>query len=296
MKQNIYLSIAVAFLALGTVSCSEEPMQPDNNSINGKNKMEFLFNHPDATRATETSFEKDDVVGVFVNKSSKPLEIAGNVVNNERFQFNGNAWTTSRPLYWDPGTFNVTAYYPFVSDVLSISDLDFEVKTDQRDSQTDGLSPYEASDFLFANTKGVTASANPVSLQFKHILSKLTIRLIKGEDFEGEMPETALVQIHNTVTKATVDLEAGIATKYPRGERKTIIAKQTAPTYYSAIIIPQRLDNRVPLIEVIMNGVSYLYESKFVFKPGTHHIVSLVIDSNPDQLKIEIGGEITNWF
>ena len=64
---------------------------------------------------------------------------------------------------------------------------------------------------------------------------------------------------------------------------------------YAAIIVPQRLDNRQPLVEVIMKGVSYLYESKFVFKPGIQHSVQLVVSKNPEQIKIEIGGELENW-
>ena len=59
--------------------------------------------------------------------------------------------------------------------------------------------------------------------------------------------------------------------------------------------MPQRLDNRVPLVEVIMKGVSYLFESKFLFKPGVDHLVNLVITDNPEQVKIEVGGEVENW-
>ena len=59
--------------------------------------------------------------------------------------------------------------------------------------------------------------------------------------------------------------------------------------------MPQRLDNRVPLVEVIMKGVSYLFESKFLFKPGVDHLVNLVITNNPEQVKIEVGGEVENW-
>lgn len=44
-----------------------------------------------------------------------------------------------------------------------------------------------------------------------------------------------------------------------------------------------------------MNGVSYLYESKFLFKPGTEHLVNLVISENPNQVSIKIGSEIQNW-
>ncbi|MDE6339082.1 MAG: fimbrillin family protein, partial [Muribaculaceae bacterium] len=288
-------NIIIALLTLGTSSCSDEPLQSGMNEDKGKPKIDLSFSYPSDTRATETSFEKNDIVGVFVNESYRPLEIAGNTVNNEKFQFNGQSWSSSKPLYWDAGTFNVYGYYPYSDTINSITDFDFEVKTDQRDKDSADMSGYEASDFLYASAKGVTASSNPISMQFRHILSKITVRLIKGEDYEGDLPETALVYVHNTVTKATIDLEVGVATKYNHGEKKTIIARQASPTSYSAILIPQRLDNRMPLIEVIMEGISFLYESKFQFKPGMHHIINLVIDNNPDQIKIEIGGEITNW-
>jgi hypothetical protein len=64
---------------------------------------------------------------------------------------------------------------------------------------------------------------------------------------------------------------------------------------YAAIIVPQRLNNRQPLVEVVMKGVSYLYESRFLFKPGIQHNVLLVVSKNPEQIKIEIGGEIEDW-
>ena len=51
----------------------------------------------------------------------------------------------------------------------------------------------------------------------------------------------------------------------------------------------------MPLIEVVMDGVSYLYESTFQFKSGTEHLVNFVISGNPEQIKIEIGGEIVGW-
>ena len=44
-----------------------------------------------------------------------------------------------------------------------------------------------------------------------------------------------------------------------------------------------------------MKGVSYLFESKFLFKPGVDHLVNLVITDNPEQVKIEVGGEVENW-
>ena len=217
-------------------------------------------------------------------------------MNNEALTYDGSKWAAARTLYWDKGTYTAYAYYPYMEDVSSITDQPFSVVLDQSTAKSkEALGGYEASDLLFASSKNISASASPIPLNFKHIMSKLKIRLIKGEDFEGDMPTTAQVTIHNTVPTATIDLQAGVATRYVKGTRKSIIAHQDDETSYSAIIVPQRIENRMPLIEVVMKGVSYLFESKFQFKPGTEHLVNLIISDNPDQVKIEVGGEIKNW-
>lgn len=258
--------------------------------------MTFEVTHPSQTRATATSFEGGDRIGLYVAQADAPLEIGGNLVNNEALTYNGSSWTAARTLYWDEGTYNAYAYYPYIQGVSSIDDQPFSVATDQSTAKTaTALGGYEASDLLFATSKGIKASASPINLTFKHIMSKLKIRLVKGEDFEGEMPTTAQVYIHNTVPTATIDLQAGMATRYVKGAQQTITAHQDDDYVYSAILVPQRVENRQPLVEVVMKGVSYMYESKFVFKPGVEHLVNLIITNNPDNVKIEIGGEVENW-
>lgn len=258
--------------------------------------MSFVVTHPGQTRATATAFERNDRIGLYVADVNAPLELGGNLVNNEALTFDGNKWAASRTLFWDKGSFNAYAYYPYIKGISSITDQPFSVSTDQSTAKTaTALGGYEASDLLFATSKKIMASVSPIRLTFKHIMSKLKIRLIKGEDFEGDMPTTATVYIHNTVPTATVDLQAGVATRYVKGTRQTITAHQDGDTSYSAIIVPQRIDNRQPLIEVVMKGVSYLFESKFQFKLGTEHLVNLIISDNPDKVKIDIGGEIQDW-
>ena len=176
------------------------------------------------------------------------------------------------------------------------TDLPFSVALDQSVTSTDsGLDGYEASDFLWAMGQNVTASNSPVSLSFKHRMSKMVVRLIKGKDYDGDIPEDAEVYIHNTVPSATIDLSVGIVTRNTYGTAQTIKAKKVDKTQYTAIVVPQRLTNQVPLVEVVMKGVSYMVESKFVFKPGIQHTLSVTISKNPEQVKIEIGGEIEDW-
>ena len=294
MKKHFISSIAFVMAILGLAACSDDGEQQYKDARH--TPMTFTVTHPSQTRATATDFENGDRIGLYVAQADAPLEIGGNLVNNEALTRNGSSWTAARTLYWDDGTYNAYAYYPYIQGVNSISDQPFSVSTDQSTAKTaTALGGYEASDLLFATTKGIKASASPINLTFKHIMSKIKIRLIKGEDFEGEMPATADVYIHNTVPTATVDLQAGVATRYVKGTRQTIKAQQEGAYSYSAIVVPQRIDNRQPLVEVVMKGVSYLFESKFVFKPGVEHLVNLVITDNPDKVKIEIGGEIEKW-
>ena len=279
---------------LGLASCSNDDFTEAPKSAR-ETPMTFDVVHPSQTRATATDFENGDKIGVYIAKADMPLEIGGNTLNNEQLTLTSGKWMPSQNLFWDEGSYNAYAYYPYMN-VTSIEDQPVSVATDQTTAETDGaLSGYEASDLLYASSKGITASASPINLNFKHIMSKLKIRLIKGEDFEGDMPTTATVYIHNTVPSATVDLQAGVATRYVKGTRQTITAHQDDEYSYSAIIVPQRVDNRMPLIEVVMKGVSYLFESKFQFKPGVEHLVNLTITENPEQVKIDIGGEIKGW-
>ena len=294
MKKHIISGIGFALALLALVACADdnEPQYKDARHT----PMTFEVTHPSQTRATATCFEGGDRIGLYVAQADAPLEIGGNLVNNEALTYNGSRWTAAHTLYWDEGTYNAYAYYPYIQGVSSIDDQPFSVATDQSTAKTaTALGGYEASDLLFATSKGIKASASPINLTFKHIMSKLKIRLVKGEDFEGEMPTTAQVYIHNTVPTATIDLQAGMATRYVKGTQQTITAHQDDDYVYSAILVPQRVENRQPLVEVVMKGVSYMYESKFVFKPGVEHLVNLIITNNPDNVKIEIGGEVENW-
>ena len=299
MKRMTLYSIYAACLglALCLAGCGQEEMTEAGEQP--ADVMRFSLTHPDEgarTRVTETHFEKDNRIGLYVCTAEAPLEVGGNYVNNALLTFNGSAWHPERPIFWNNGSYDVYAYYPQVSPVTSVDDLPFSVATDQQaagNEQTPG--GYEASDFLWASAKKQTAGNEAVKLNFRHCMSKLTVRLVKGPDYDGdELPE-AEVYVHNTVTEATVDLAVGIVTPAKFGKLHTVKAKAAGKDEYTAVLVPQRIANRVPLIEVVMKGVSYLVETNFRFKQGIHHTFTLIISKNPEQVKIEIGGELENW-
>ena len=261
------------------------------NGLSDKDVMAFEVLHPDnQSRVTETGFETNDCVGLYLTTKDTPLELSGNYVNNTQLTYTGSSWTSAKPIYWNKGNYDIYAYFPYVSSLSSVDDMPLSVSTEQNVAAN-----YVASDFLWAGKKNVEASDGKVTLQFEHRMSRLVIKLVKGEDYEGDLPEDAEVYIHNTVTSATADLSVGIVTRSSHGTSETIRAKSLGNHRYAAIIVPQRLNNRQPLVEVVMKGVSYLYESKFLFKQGVQHNVLLAVSKNPEQVKIEIGGELENW-
>lgn len=252
-----------------------------------------------SVRATDTGFESSDVIGLYVTDATLPLQVSGNEINNEAMTYDGTVWKPSTTVYWnDDMSYNVYAYYPYITSPSSVDDCDFSVQTNQSTTRSaDGLGGYEASDFLWALREGLTASKEPVQLTFKHRMSRLKILLIKGDDYEGELPseDEIAVYVHNTVTDATIDMASGIVTKDPYGAGQTIQAKALGGYAYAAIVVPQRVDYNLPLVEVVMKGVSYLVESRFQFKMGMQHTIALTISQNPEKVKIEIGGEIEDW-
>lgn len=281
-------------IALVVSSCSKN----ETDFMPTSNLMQFVAEYP-TTRATASSFEAGDAMGVYVSRyedeMATPLQVSGNYANNVKSVFDGDKWLNSSAIYWAEGKFDVYAYYPY-NKPASVDEYKFSVALDQTtEESTDVLSGYEASDFLWAKASGIS-KMDEVPLSFKHCLSKVVINLVKGEEYEGNIPSEAIVRIHNTIPAAIIDLSTGVVTKNGYESAKSITAKKVSDGVYTAIVVPQRIENRLPLIEVLSHGVSYLVESKFVFRSGTQHVINLTLNNNPDKVKIEIGGEIDNGW
>lgn len=286
--------IGLAALALLVMGCEKE----DNYQVEeGAMRIEVL--HPSATRAIETAFESGDVIGLYATEYAgevaTPLQISGNWANNVATTYNGSVWTPAKKIFWSENKMDVYGYYPYMTP-SSIDEHLWSVQLDQSTPETaDALSGYEASDFLWAKATGVEQTNGDVQLQFKHRCSKLVVKLVKGPDYAGVLPTESELYIHSTVPTAMLDFVNGAVVKDVYGEMATIKARRVDDATFEAIIVPQRMETRRPFLEYIANGVSYLYESTFIFKAGKQHTLELTINSNPEQIEIEVGGEVTDW-
>ena len=263
-KQSYFLFIALCIMNV-LLACENEEAKPLQSVLT------FECQYPlTPTRATEAGFELNDRIGVFLTTGDKSLNITENLYSNIPITYNGTNWDAGFTMYWNEGLYNVFAYYPYITKVASYTDYPFSVNTDQSTAEN-----YAASDFLWAKTVGVNAGNEPVKLQFSHRMSKL---LIQVKPAEGTLPNDAEVYVHSTIVEATINLNTGSVSKQSQVNAQTIRARKIDDNTYAAYIVPQRLDDAiVPLVEVVANGVSNLYEGRFVFKPGVCHTITVKI-------------------
>lgn len=282
-----YYSLLLMGVATLLTGCSGEKAS-ELTTTNGE--VSFICTYDDATRVTDTKFESKDEIGVYMTAKNTKLQLGGNELNNELFTYNGSSWTASRKVYWEKGDHDVYAYYPYTSKVNDTEDFIFPLPYDQ--STTEG---FASADFVWASAKGVTGSESPVRLKFSHCMSKAVIKLEKSSDYEGEIPSDCKVSVLSTCTTASVDLSTGGVSKATDSTTATITAKKISNTEFQAIIVPQNVESRRPLIEVETDGVSYLMEGKLSFRQGYAHTIVVTLSKNPTQTKIEIGGSIGGW-
>ena len=268
--------ILAAFAAM--ISCQKE-----QGTVN--NEIMFDFSIP-STKATTTGFENGDQVALYAveysSEEAPELQIAGNFINNEKLSYDGTSWAANRALYWSDKPCDFYAIYPY-QDLISVEEHSFNILSDQ-----DADGGYEASDLLFAKAEAVERTDGKVSLQFRHIMSKCIVTITKGEKFEGEIPDDIVTHIYNTTTSAILNFANGSLQKDPQGARKTITMNKISNTRFEAVVIPQNIERRTPLIEVTMGGIAYLLEYSLSFKPGYVHTINLILNTSPDQEKIEI--------
>ena len=288
--------IALAALALVAMGCARENI--DNTPVVDDGVMRIEALHP-STRATETSFENGDVIGLYATtyegEQATPLQISGNWINNEALTYNGSSWKGRRTFYWNEGLMDVYGYYPYMEPTV-INKHKWAVQTDQSLPATEGaLSAYEASDFLWAKAEGVSQEDGSVQLQFKHMCSKVVIKLVKGEKYTDAFPEDIDVYLYSTVPQALINFTTGIVSKDPHGDAQKIKARKVAIDTFEVIVVPQSILEYAPFVEIIMGGISYMTEEIFTYHAGKEYIVSITLDNSPQKIEINVGGSVGGW-
>lgn len=284
--KRIFHYMLMGACALAVLSCSKNESVPQEEN-DGEIAFRISKTGP-ATKVTESGFQIGDEIGLWAVErdggNKVPLQIGGNYINNEalRLQDASDHWGGSRTLYWSANACDFYGVFPYQSDVTSIEAQPFSVRLDQSSAAN-----YTASDLLWACAENVS-HGQTVNLQFRHLLSKLNVIIVEGDKFEGDIPVDIALHVYNTTTTGKVNLQDGSIEKDPFGAKGTITAKKVSDHLFEAIVVPQFIEKKTPLIEVTMGGIAYLLEYSISFRPGYEHTIRLTVNTSPDQEMIEI--------
>lgn len=270
------ISVLVACVA-ALVSCSQndEPKQSVEELLPINIRTVF-------SRATDSNFEANDRVGIYVVNEPNSLAESGNHVDNMGFTYN-NTWTPDAPIYWFNNTTKADfyCYYPYAANANTMA-LAFATKADQS-----SLENYKASEFLWGKTTGVAPTEDAVGITVTHTFSNILVSLKPGDGFTSESLAAASksVKICGVKTNASINLATGVAT--PTGSASEVIPYLEG-SQYRALIVPQTTDETA-LIVVNVDGTDYTLTRAMTFKANKQHKFTVTINKSSNGVNIGIG-------
>ena len=305
---------STAMLAALTLltACSDD-LTNGSGGINSGNPFELQaqIQQENVTRANDNGFADGDQIGVFVvnydNETTAPLlQLSGNHADNVRFTYDDNEykWTGSYQLYWKDNKtpIDVYGYYPFISQISSITEQPFSVERNQRDTKNgEKMSGYEKSDFLWAKAENIAPTEEIIILKHRHIMAGVEVTLVEGNGFaKGEWTDAEKnILVQNVVMSGTVNLRDGSVTP-SGGADNTSIIPQEAKGKYRAVVLPQTVAAGTTLFVVTVDGkaMSFSRTEAMDYVRGKLHKFTFEVNktaaSGDYELKL-LSDAIVNW-
>lgn len=277
-SKKLMLALA-SFILVTSCSNKDSEIMPQVGET-----VDFTASMKTVSRATETTFEEGDKIGVYaVNAQANTASIlqpSGNYADNVRYTYNNgkfiNAQGIVRPT--DSGL-RYYAIYPYTTPCGPT--FKFNVKTNQNAS-----GQYTLSDLCTA-VSDITSNKE-VDLVFSHRLSHVVVNL------QGELlgTGTATVRLNNVNTGCDADLNANTFTAYE--SRNTVYCADNGTNSYKAIIAPQTIEDGSAFLTVSLNGKEHTLKasSDIRLTSGKQQVFNLTIEK--DEI-VSFTGEILPW-
>lgn len=264
MKKSLTFIFAAALL----VSCQQE----ENETTTPSDSRITIS--PVITRATEVNFETGDKIGVTIIQN-------GDFVYAENKLMTFNDGVFAGDLLWYPegnDKSQIVAYYPYREGNTPTS---FSVEADQ-------TTEYGASDLMAASNKDVLPTVNTITMNFKHLLTKLVINVTK--EVEANITSIAL---KGSIPTATLDLAALTVTADANVAATNITAQvvETNKTY-RALIVPQTVALTLEVATSDGKTLSQKLTSTTLAQGGQYSVNIRVL---PDDIEVKLIGDIENW-
>ncbi|MGO5524460.1 fimbrillin family protein [Phocaeicola plebeius] len=264
MRKTILFGLAAAMLV---AACSEE--DDLRQGIAGEG---ITFTSSVMSRATDTSFEAGDAIGVSMYTESG---FVGNATNVQYTTADGSGFTSTNPMTWGAAgsaeTVDFKGVYPYKADAVADGIYSFTLATGEGASLSDN-------DVMYSSMTDVTVGAKNVDLTFTHKLVKVVMQVY---DQNRKLLPGATVKINNQQTSGTLNLADG--TVEGTGTADATLDFASNPDVegeYQTIVMPSTA-TQGRVITITYNDVDYPCPvDMYAFESGTKIIFSATL--NPD--------------
>lgn len=282
MKKTILFGLTAAMLA---TACSEE--DDLRQGIAGEG---ITFTSSVMSRATDTSFEPEDAIGVSMYTESG---FVGNATNVQYTTADGSGFTSTNPMTWGAAgsaeTVDFKGVYPYKADAVADGIYSFTLATGEGASLSDN-------DVMYSSMTDVTVGAKNVDLTFTHKLVKVVMQVY--DQNRNPLPG-ATVKINNQQTSGTLNLADGTVTSTGTADATLDFASNPeVKGEYQTIVMPSaQTQGRV--ITITYNNVDYPCPvDMYAFDSGSKMIFSVTL--NPDGTvspgeTFEVSADVTGW-
>ncbi|HJC92977.1 MAG TPA: fimbrillin family protein [Candidatus Phocaeicola excrementigallinarum] len=264
MRKTILFGLAAAMLV---TACSEE--DDLRQGIAGEG---ITFTSSVMSRATDTSFEAEDAIGVSMYTESG---FVGNATNVQYTTANGTAFTSTKPMTWGAAgsaeNVDFKGVYPYKADAVADGIYSFTLATGEGASLSDN-------DVMYSSMPDIAVGAKNVDLTFKHKLVKVVMQVY---DQNRKLLPGATVKINNQQTSGTLNLADGTVTS--TGTANATLDFASNPDVegeYQTIVMPSAA-TQGRVITITYNNVDYPCPvDMYAFDSGKKVIFSATL--NPD--------------
>lgn len=285
MKMKSLLGIVLSLSILQ--SCQNDETNIIQNEVNDKGiTFSSIIDDAQNSRAYDTSWEANDVIGVFMLANSDKNVLATNIPYATS-KGDGYFVSQNSPIYYpeDNSAVDFIAYYPYSETISDYKNYPIDLSNQTKQNAIDLMTAVNLTNRQLASPQG--------NLQFKHLLAKLVLNLksTSGSSLKGIKASISGLQV-----KGTANLSDGTIT--PSGEATTFsLFINEEATQAEAILLPQALSGNLK-IKLELNGQSKEIETEISgsIEKGNKYIYNVNVNYQGGEITTDPEAKYTKWF
>lgn len=289
MKMKSLLGIILSLSILQ--SCQNDETNIIQNEVNNKGiTFSSIIDDAQNSRAYDTSWEANDVIGVFMlaNSDKNVLDSDKNVLetNIPYVTSKGDGYFVSQnsPIYYPDGAVDFIAYYPYSETISDYKNYPIDLSNQTKQNAIDLMTAVNLTNRQLTSPQG--------NLQFKHLLAKLVLNL---KSTSGSSLKGIKASISGLKVKGTANLSDGSITPSGEATNFSLYINEKA-TQAEAILLPQTLSGNLK-IKLELNGQSKEIETEIAgsIEQGNKYIYNVNVNYQGGEITTDPQAKYTRW-